>query len=331
MSKPKIGFYWCASCGGCEEAVVDLNEAILDVVAAVDIVFWPVAMDFKRSDVEAMTDGEMTVCFLNGAVRTSEQEEMVHLLRAKAQILIAFGSCSHLGGIPGLANGTSARSILDFVYRHSPSTSNTSCTLPQTQTEVNGHTLSLPEFQESVRTLDQVVNVDYYLPGCPPPAELISGAVTALLEDRLPSPGSILAPNIALCSDCTRKDSKPEDLSIDRFKRPQEIMIDPETCLLAQGLLCMGPATRSGCGAACINGNMPCTGCLGPTDEVVDQGAKALSGFASVIAADEEDTIRSNLKSAVDPLGTFYRYSLPASLLYRNVKAGIISEETDHG
>ena len=51
--KPKVAFYWCASCGGCEEAVVDLAEKILDVVGAVDIVFWPVALDFKRADVEA--------------------------------------------------------------------------------------------------------------------------------------------------------------------------------------------------------------------------------------------------------------------------------------
>ena len=57
--KPKIGLYWCASCGGCEESVVDLAEDILTVVEAVDIVFWPVAMDFKYSDVEAMEDGAM--------------------------------------------------------------------------------------------------------------------------------------------------------------------------------------------------------------------------------------------------------------------------------
>jgi F420-non-reducing hydrogenase small subunit len=73
MSKPKVGFYWCASCGGCEEAVVDLAEGILPVVEAVDIVFWPVALDFKREDVEKMKDGEMAVCFINGAIRSSEQ------------------------------------------------------------------------------------------------------------------------------------------------------------------------------------------------------------------------------------------------------------------
>ncbi len=84
--KPKVAFYWCASCGGCEEAVVDLAEKVLDVVAAVDIVFWPVALDFKRHDVEAMADGSLAAAFINGAVRSTEQEEMVHLLRRKAQV-----------------------------------------------------------------------------------------------------------------------------------------------------------------------------------------------------------------------------------------------------
>ena len=92
MSKPKIAFYWCASCGGCEEAVVDLAEDILKVVEAVEIVFWPVALDFKRSDVEALDDRSIAVAFINGAVRSSEQHEMVELLRRKAGLVIAFGS-----------------------------------------------------------------------------------------------------------------------------------------------------------------------------------------------------------------------------------------------
>ena len=98
--KPKVAFYWCSSCGGCEEAVVDLAEKILDVVAAVDIVFWPVALDFKKADVEAMEDGSILAAFVNGAIRTTEQEEMAHLLRRKAKVLVAFGSCAHLGRHP---------------------------------------------------------------------------------------------------------------------------------------------------------------------------------------------------------------------------------------
>ena len=78
MAKPKVAFYWCASCGGCEEAVVDLAENILDVVEAVDIVFWPVALDFKKEDVAKMQDKEIDVAFINGAIRLGEQEEMVY-------------------------------------------------------------------------------------------------------------------------------------------------------------------------------------------------------------------------------------------------------------
>ena len=104
MTKPKVAFYWCASCGGCEEAVVDLKEDILKVTDAVDIVLWPVALDFKRKDVESLSDGEIAVSFINGAVRTEEQEEMVKLLRAKSGLVVAFGSCAHLGGIPGLGH-----------------------------------------------------------------------------------------------------------------------------------------------------------------------------------------------------------------------------------
>ena len=119
--KPKVAFYWCASCGGCEEAVVDLAEKLLDVAAAVDIVFWPVAIDTKKSDVEAMDDGEILATFVNGAIRTTEQEEMVQLLRRKSQVLLAFGSCAHMGGIPGLANQWDRETILDLVYRKTPS------------------------------------------------------------------------------------------------------------------------------------------------------------------------------------------------------------------
>ena len=144
--KHKVAFYWCASCGGCEEAVLDLAEAVLDVVAAVDIVFWPVAMDFKRNDVEAMADASIWATFLNGAVRSTEQEEMAHLLRKKSQVMIALGSCSHLGGIPGLANLFERESILDEVYFASPSTVNEQKIRPQMRYKENSHSVELPGF-----------------------------------------------------------------------------------------------------------------------------------------------------------------------------------------
>jgi len=315
--KPKVAFYWCASCGGCEETVLDLAEAVLDVVAAVDIVFWPVALDFKRKDVEAMPNHSILATFLNGAIRTTEQEEMAHLLRRKSKLLLAFGSCSHLGGIPGLANLFDRESILQSVYQEAPSTVNEEGVLPSLRHKDNGHTVELPGFYQTVRTLSQVVDVDYYIPGCPPTPRMLRTALQTLLGGELPPKGTVLAPDYALCEECSRKDSKPENLSISQFKRTQEALIDEEKCLLAQGLLCMGPATRGGCEALCVQGNMPCTGCCGPTSRVKDQGAKILSSLASLVESKEEAEIDHALATIPDPVGSFYRYSLPSSLLRR--------------
>ncbi len=317
--KPKIGLYWCASCGGCEESVVDLAEDILGVVEAVDIVFWPVAMDFKRADVEAMEDGSITATLINGAVRTSEQEEMVRLLRRKSAVVIAYGSCAHLGGIPGLANQFDREQILRYVYEEAPTVSNEAGTRPSTEHRFNGDRATLPSFHHAVRALDQVIDVDYYIPGCAPTPKLLKQAVEALLTGALPPKGSVIAPDIALCEECPRKDSKPEDLHIERFHRPHAVMADPDTCLLAQGIVCMGPATRGGCEALCIKGNMPCTGCFGPTSRVRDQGAKILSSVAASIDAEEEADIIATLETIPDPIGTFYRYGLPGSFLRKSL------------
>jgi F420-non-reducing hydrogenase small subunit len=125
---------------------------------------------------------------------------------------------------------------------------------------------------------------------------------------------------VALCAECPRADTKPEDLKLATFHRPHEIVADPETCLLAQGIVCLGPATRSGCDAVCVRANMPCTGCMGPTSRVIDHGAKALSAIASLIEPRDPDEVAAVADGLVDVVGTFYRYSLPASLLHRRIE-----------
>jgi F420-non-reducing hydrogenase small subunit len=320
--KPKVAFYWCASCGGCEEAVVDLNEDILKVVDAVDIVLWPVALDFKRHHIEAMEDGEIAVSFINGAVRLSEQVEWVELLRQKSGLVVAFGSCSHLGGIPGLGNVTNRELIFQHKYTAVPTIDNPDRTFPQETSTVDGYELELPTFYNTVRRLDQVIDVDYYLPGCAPPPNLVWDAVIAILEGKLPEKGAVLSPNKALCDTCVRNETKPEEISIESFKRVATSTPDPEECFLAHGYICLGPATRSGCGERCINANMPCRGCFGPPDGVVDQGAKILSAIASIIDCDDEEEIERIIGDVVDPLGTFYRFSLPSSVLGRKRMRG---------
>ena len=322
MAKPKVAFYWCASCGGCEEAVVDLNEDLLKVADAVDIVLWPVAMDFKRKDIEALADGAIACSFINGAVRLEEQEEMVKLLRRKSGLVIAFGACAHLGGIPALANFYSRDEIFRRAYLTAPTVINPEGTTPQEKLATDFGELTLPKFYNTVKTLDQTVPVDYYLPGCPPPPDLILKAVNAILAGQLPEKGAVLAPEKALCDTCPRKETKPEKIVIGEIKRPYEIKIDPEKCFLMQGLFCYGPATRSGCGETCIRANMPCRGCFGPVDGVVDQGAKALVMFASMFGIQTEEKMtqeetRRLINQIADPGGTVYRFSLASSLFRR--------------
>jgi F420-non-reducing hydrogenase small subunit len=317
MSKPKVAFYWCASCGGCEEAVVDLAEDILVVADAVEIVLWPVAMDFKLSDIKAMEDGEIAVSFINGAVRTEEQKEWAELLRRKSGLVVAFGACAHLGGIPGLANFYDRESIFKRVYFDVPTADNPDKVVPQLKTEMPEGTLTLPEFFNTVHTLDQVIDVDYYLPGCAPPPDLIKDAVMAILEGKLPPKGTVLAPDKSLCNTCPRQESKPDKIHITELKRVHKAELDPEKCFLAEGVICLGPATRGGCGERCINGNMPCRGCFGPTSEVRDLGTKFLSALASIIDADDEETMEKMVDAIGDPAGVIYMYNLPASIMRR--------------
>ena len=326
MPKPKIAIYWCAACGGCEEAVVDLAEDILGVLNAVDIVFWPVAMDFKRSDVAALPDQALFATLLNGAIRSSEQEEMAHLLRRKSRHLIAYGACACHGGVPGLANQFSREQLLRFVYEEAPTLGENRGSRPQLESVADGNPLELPRLHQAVRALDQVVPVDYYIPGCPPTPQLTKEALALLLSSNPPPIGSVLAPDTALCEECPRRESKPSDLSFAAFKRPHETLLDPQKCLLAQGIVCCGPATRGGCGALCIGGNMPCSGCFGPTSRVRDQGAKLLSSICASVAAKDEAGIDLALDGIPDPLGTFYRYALPHGMLQRNVSPAARAE-----
>lgn len=322
MNKPKVAFYWCASCGGCEESIVDLAEDILTVAGAVDIVFWPVAMDFKRADVEALADGEITASLINGAIRTDEQEHMAKLLRRKSKVVIAHGSCAHLGGVVGLANFYERDEILARAYLEVPTVHNEEGILPQVKSLQSEKELELPAFHDTVRPLDQVVDVDYYIPGCPPPPDLIKKAVMALLEGTLPPKGTVLAEKKALCDSCSLKESKPEKITISEFKRVYEKEWDPNICFLAQSIICLGPATRGGCGERCISANMPCRGCFGPTENVTDQGAKFTAALASMIESDDDRGVEKAVDSVPDLAGLLYRYSLASSSMRRRINDG---------
>jgi F420-non-reducing hydrogenase small subunit len=315
--KLKLGLYWAASCGGCEIAIVELREKILDVDAAADILFWPVAVDAKYKDVEAMPDGHMDVCLFNGAIRTSENEHMAHLLRKKSKVLVAFGSCAHEGCIPGLANLFDRDTIFERVYHTAESVDNPNGHLPQTSYQMPEGEVTIPTFYNTVKTLSQVEDVDYFVPGCPPQAPQIWAVIEAIVGGNLPPKGSVVgaSPNKTVCDECKHN---REEKHVKKFYRPHEIIPDHDACLFDQGIICAGPATRAGCGALCTTVDMPCRGCYGPAPGVIDQGAALLSAVASVVDADTEEEAARIVGEIVDPVGTFYRFGLPASLLHRS-------------
>jgi F420-non-reducing hydrogenase small subunit len=309
--------YWAASCGGCEIAVLNTHELILEVDANFDVVFWPVAMDAKYKDVEAMEDGEITLCLFNGAIRNDENEEMAHLLRRKSKLLVAFGSCASEGCIPGLANLYSKQAMIDTAFS-TITTDNPGAVRPVIAYDMPEGKIEIPYIYDTVRTLDQVVRVDYAMPGCPPESKQISNVIKLVIaalhgEAALPPLGAVIGAGAStVCDECTRVRSEK---TITEFRRMATYQPDPVQCLLEQGILCSGMATRSGCEARCPSANMPCIGCYGPAAGVMDQGARMMSAVASVVGGNSPKEIQAILDGIHDPAGTFYRFSLPSSLL----------------
>ncbi len=312
MAKLKLAVYWTAACGGCDVAILDMNERIMAVGDACDIVLWPLAADGKYHHVEGMPDHSIDVCLFHGAIRNSENLAMARLLREKSNILVSFGSCASLGGIPGLANFYSREEIFRRAYMESESTVNREGVFPQQSVAVPEGELTLPEFFDTVYTLAQVVPVDYFIPGCPPTTDQIWTAVQAVVSGNLPPRKTVIAGRKSLCDECPRV---KEEKKIQSFKRPFEVMVDPAKCLIEQGIVCCGPATRGGCGARCTKANMPCRGCFGPPDQIADQGAKLVGALASIIDSQDPQELRKISHLLADPAGIFYRFSLADSLL----------------
>ncbi len=230
--KPKFAMYWAASCGGCEIAVLNIGEKILDVDANFEVAFWPVAMDAKYKDVEAMPDGSILLTLFNGGIRNSENEEIARLLRRKSQILVAFGSCATEGCIPGLANLSTAQQVLDTAFS-TVSTDNPENLRPHYDYTVPEGEIHIPRFYPVLRTLDQVVPVDYYMPGCPPESHQIAAVIDLVIkvlhgEAQLPPKGTVIgAGGSTVCDECPRQRNVK---TIKKFVRIQDLeRIDPDS------------------------------------------------------------------------------------------------------
>ncbi|MCL2031907.1 MAG: oxidoreductase [Methanomassiliicoccaceae archaeon] len=335
--KLNLAIYWAAACGGCDVSILDINERILTVGDIANVVMWPIAADGKEHDIAEMEDGSITVSIISGAVRNTENEHMVKLLRKKSLLVVSYGACACFGGSPALANLVPGGKdeIIEYAYNKVPTTANFQAdyhkgepVLPQVEYSAPEGVLTLPVLYDTVKTLDQVIDVDYYVPGCPPLQESISYMLKAVADFAykgvaLPPKGTnIGVVTKTLCEQCPRR---KESRRITKIVEPHEIDVDPELCLMDQGILCLGPATVGGCNAKCTRVGQPCRGCYGPTVAVQEQGASALTAIASLFpvldddATMGEDKIIDIMSTVKDPLGYFYAFTMGKSLIKRSV------------
>jgi F420-non-reducing hydrogenase small subunit len=310
-----IGVYWASSCGGCDISLLEIGARILDLLKIADVAFWPCAADFKYKDVAAYPDQFLDVCFFNGGVRNSEQEEVARLLRRKSRILVAYGACAGDGGIPALANLTSKDAIFHAAYFDNPSLDNPDHVEPLPHYRTPHGRLDIPRFYDAVLRLKDIVRVEYELPGCPPQADRVWDTILALAGGTAPAPNGgtrVGCTGKTVCDECPRE---KRQVKIKEFHRHHQFRPEAGWCLLEQGLLCLGPATRGGCGALCIKADMRCEGCYGAPPGIADQGASMIGALSTMLDAATEERARALVGQIPDPTGSFYRFSLSSSPL----------------
>ena len=314
--KMKFAFLLTGGCAGCEMALIDMADKLVDALEHLEVVFWaPTVADIKYKDLEAMPDNSIDLAFIDGMVRLEEHEHLIKVLRQKSNILVAFGICAALGGIPGMANIHPTEEIFEKVYKQTFSTDNPEGIFPETKYILDGkYELTLPGFLDKVKSVEDVVEVDYKVGGCPPHHEFIANIVDAIVSNNLPPKGSWIGSGKAVCEVCDRNPNLKgrERKQVQDVKRTFEGTPEEGECLLEQGYLCFGPFTDGACGASCPKVGIPCRGCGGPLPEVKDFGAQAMSAFGSVLSDSALDQLISKFPNLVK---FFYRYSFPGSLL----------------
>lgn len=243
----KIGLNleWLSDCGGCHVAIVDVHEKILDILGAVQIQHCPVLTDIKDYP-------HADIGIISGAIRTEHDRHAAEEMRASCDKVIAWGTCAVYGGIPGAALAHSREEILQTVYTRNPTT----------RTNLAPHS-QVALLEKQVTPIDEVIDVDMYLPGCPPHAAFIFDALLALVEGRAPK-----ARQETVCARCTRSMKKSEET---RLKSNHDGIPDPDLCLLSQGYVCLGSVTLDRCLSPCPAQGVMCTGCAGPTMQVLTE------------------------------------------------------------
>ncbi len=274
----KVAEEWLSACSGCEIAILNIGEDLIELLGNLDFVHMPVLMDHKyygqKGSEEHLDIPEADIGIVSGAVANEEHLEVLEKMRQRCRILIALGTCATHGGIPALLNCWTTDEALETIF-HTPTTEDISA-YPD-----NG----VPALLDRVYAVDEKVKVDLLVPGCPPNPLHIAGVLDALLKGETPA-----LPEKSVCDTCpTMRSGKGGVKKVKRFL--ENAVYDPEEpldrmqCLLEQGFMCMGPVTAAGCASGgaprCIAARVPCRGCFGPVRPDGNQMLDMMNALAS--------------------------------------------------
>lgn len=217
MIKPKIAIISLTCCEGCEFAILDLGKRFLELAKHLDIKNFRLIEEEKHAK-----DEKYDVAFLEGSVITKENFAKLKSLRERSKILITLGNCADMGGIHQIKNWGDKSKIAKRVYKYPKSIDNS-----------------------EIKRIDEMVKVDFAIPGCPINAEDFARVVNNLLAGKI-----LRFPERPVCFECQTRGYE---------------------CLLQKDEVCLGPITRGGCEAVCLKSKQACWGCRGLLNQTEGQ------------------------------------------------------------
>jgi F420-non-reducing hydrogenase small subunit len=290
--KETISTEWLSGCSGCHVAMVDLHEKLLSLLEVARFVRLPVLMDEKGYP-------PAEVGFVEGAVRSEHDREALLKLRKSVKTLVAFGSCAVYGGPSGIGWLYDQDAIIDRAYRKGPTNA------PGQQPDQGAVKL-----EEGVVPVDEVVDVDLYLPGCPPHPYFIASTLSAALGKSAPP---ITAKTV--CADCERKMSKRDGV---RLRTGAVSADDDALCFLSQGVVCLGSVTLNRCLSPCPGAGIACTGCNGPSLDIITEPhldiRTLIARRMNLLVGIPADEITAYMEKEAK---TFYSYALASPVMYK--------------
>jgi F420-non-reducing hydrogenase small subunit len=232
----KVAFMQLSSCWGCHQSLLNAHLSLLPILPELDIVYWPAVLDLKRKSLEERSKNEILVGFLEGVARTKQDTENAKLMREKCDIIVAFGACPCYGSVAGLANLYDKEELIKRKFFETESITTEDLKKPD---------INLPDFEDYIVNIKEIVDVDMFIPGCPPTTENIVASISYLLTLASEDPPTLNKEG-CVCDICKLKD---------------------KGCFLNKNSLCYGPITALGCELMCPHKGDICYGCFKATNK----------------------------------------------------------------